>query len=43
MNAQTLRKTALTLAIGVASVGALAQVTVGGAPMFPARTSSTTP
>ena len=37
MNAQTLRKTALTLAIGVASVGALAQVTVGGAPMFPSK------
>ena len=37
MNAQTLRKTALTLAIGVASVGALAQVMVGGAPMLPTK------
>ena len=37
MNAQTLRKTALTLAIGVASIGALAQVAVGGAPMFPSK------
>src|SRR6478752_2554285 len=37
MNAQTLTKIALTLAIGAAGFGALAQVTVGGAPMFPTK------
>jgi uncharacterized surface protein with fasciclin (FAS1) repeats len=37
MTTHFLRKTVLALAVGAASIGAFAQVTVGGAPMFASK------